>query len=201
MKKVLIPLLLSVFLLASCAPAVTLTPTPTPTLTGPEVVTFPDENLKAAVSDALGKPPALHITVQELAMLAELSASGWDIADLSGIEYCSNLTELYLSENQISDLSPLSPLTSLWELGLIGNQISDLSPLSNLTNLTKLYLDYNQISDISALVLNSGLGAGDQVSLSDNNLDLWEGSEDLKNIRQLEERGVEVHHDPIVSRP
>ena len=78
------------------------------------------------------------------------------------------------------------------------NQISDISPLSSLTGLTRLNLNDNQISDISALVENSSLGEGDKVWLEDNNLDLWEGSEDLEDIRALEDRGVEVTHDPIV---
>jgi len=52
----------------------------------------------------------------------------------------------------------------------------------------------NQISDISPLVENSGLGEGDYVLLSNNNLDLSEGSEDMENIRQLEGRGVVVHY-------
>jgi type II secretory pathway component PulC len=43
-------------------------------------------------------------------------------------------------------------------------------------------------------VENSGLGEGDVVLLKVNNLDLSEGSEDLENIRILEERGVEVDY-------
>ncbi len=50
----------------------------------------------------------------------------------------------------------------------------------------------NQISDISPLLENSGLGEGDEVLLDNNNLDLREGSEDMENISQLEERGVVV---------
>jgi len=43
-------------------------------------------------------------------------------------------------------------------------------------------------------VENSGLGEGDRVLLEFNNLDLSEGSEDLENIRILEERGVRVDY-------
>jgi len=43
-------------------------------------------------------------------------------------------------------------------------------------------------------VENSGLGEGDRVLLEVNNLDLSEGSEDLENIRILEERGVRVDY-------
>jgi len=53
-----------------------------------------------------------------------------------------------------------------------------------------LSLTGNQISDITPLVENSGLSG--TISLDKYNLDLLEGSEDLENIRILEERGVEV---------
>jgi len=43
-------------------------------------------------------------------------------------------------------------------------------------------------------VENSGLGEGDRVLLEINNLDLSEGSEDLENIKILEERGVDVDY-------
>jgi len=43
-------------------------------------------------------------------------------------------------------------------------------------------------------VENSGLGAGDKVLLEGNNLDLSEGSEDMENIKALEDRGVVVHY-------
>jgi len=74
------------------------------------------------------------------------------------------------------------------------NQISDISPLASLTNLDTLWLSDNQISDISPLVENSGLGTGDEIWLEDNNLDLSEGSEDMDNIRALEDRGVVVRY-------
>ena len=143
-----------------------------PAPSAPETVVFADENLDAEIRDALGKPAGEAITPAELAGLTELGAINWGITDLSGIEYCTNLVELNLQRNQISDLSPLASLTKLTYLGLERNQISDISPL----------------------VENSGLGAGDKVSIWDNNLDLSEGSEDLENIRQLEGRGVKVHY-------
>lgn len=65
-----------------------------------------------------------------------------------------------------------------------------IAALASHTNLVVLELHYNQISDISPLVENSGLSGN--LQLASNNLDLSEGSEDLKNIRILEERGVEV---------
>ena len=74
------------------------------------------------------------------------------------------------------------------------NQISNISPLASLTNLHELQVRENQISDISPLVENSGLSEEDRIYLTNNNLDLSEGSEDLENIRILEERGVDVEY-------
>jgi internalin A len=116
------------------------------------------------------------------------------ISDIIPLGNLASLTVLELYGNQISDISPLQNLTSLTELTLSRNQISDLSPLSNLTNLTYLNLKDNQISDISPLVENSGLGEGDVVTITDNNLDLSEGSEDMENIGALEDRGVVVYY-------
>jgi Leucine-rich repeat (LRR) protein len=88
----------------------------------------------------------------------------------------------------------LASLTNLMALGVSSNQISDISPLSNLTSLTRLILDDNQISDLSPLVKNSGLDTEDVLLLGENNLDLSEGSQDMENIRALEDRGVVVRY-------
>jgi len=48
---------------------------------------------------------------------------------------------------------------------------------------------------------NNGLGAGDLVRLESNNLELWEGSDDMENIKTLKNRGVVVLHDPLQSTP
>ena len=79
-------------------------------------------------------------------------------------------------------------------LYLSANQIHDISSLASLTDIARLNLDRNQISDLFPLLENSGLGKEDQLDLNGNNLDLLEGSEDMENIRKLEERGVEVSY-------
>lgn len=162
------------------------TPAPGPIPTGREAVTFIDENLEAAIRNALfiegikrkddallRKPLDEEITVTELAKLTKMEAISRNITNISGLEYCINLTYLNLVDNKISDISPLSclrnlttlnlganqirdifslsSLTNLTELDLFRNKISDISPLSSLTNLTGLYLFRNQISDISPL--------------------------------------------------
>ncbi|MBA7507362.1 Internalin H [subsurface metagenome] len=115
--RYLIPLVLvALFLLGACAaPA-------------PEMVTFPDENLEAAIRDALGKPAGEAVTPAELAGLTQLAATMQGITDLSGIEYCINLTVLNIWGNPISDLSPLASLTNLTMLNLMGKP--DKRPLA-----------------------------------------------------------------------
>ncbi len=118
---------------------------------------IPDDNLKAAIEEALNKEPGEEITVGELDNVTRLEAFDAGIRDLTGIQVLGNLRELVLWGNKISDISPL--------LG------------------------------------NAGLGDGDVVFLQDNDLELWEGSTDLKNIRALQNRGVLVAHDEIEAPP
>jgi len=179
---------------------------------GDQVVDFPDPNLEAAVREALNKASG-PIYASELAGLVSLSASDRGIQDLSGLEYCTNLSGLSLWGNQISDVSPLAGLTNLTSLDLelnqindtfplatlanlthlyLGeNQINDISPLAELANLTALLLYTNQIGDISALVENAWLSEGDAVDLYDNLLSPYSIN---IYIPELEARGVTVYY-------
>ena len=125
-----------------------------------EAVHFPDPNLEAAIREAIGKPTG-DIYPMDPEGLAELRAEHRDITDLTGLEYCVDLTHLYLLHNEISELSPLSNLISLRVLWLDENQISDVYALANLTGLTDLQIGLNEIIDISPLanLINlAGLG-------------------------------------------
>jgi len=119
------------------------------TASAEDPVDFPDENLKAAVEQALDVSDP---TPSDMLALSSLHAVNRGIADLTGLEYAKNLYSLCLRGNQISDISPLSGLTNLTGLNLDINHISDISPLSGLTNLVNLSLNINQISDISPLL-------------------------------------------------
>lgn len=112
------------------------------------------------------------------------------ISDLSPLSGLTRLARLHLEGNQIADISPLAGLISLVILGLGNNAISDISPLAGLTNLFFVGLWDNNISDISPLVANSGLGLGEEVSVSENPLS--DVSVEI-HIPALESRGVEVH--------
>ena len=157
---------------------------------GPTAVSFADPNLEAAIRGAIAISDG-PIYPSDLEWLTDLNASGKNIADLTGLECCTNLTELHIDFNQISDISPLANLASLTELSLWDNQISDISPLTNLTSLMFLSLGGNQISNISPLVDNEGLSEGDEINLTGNPL-----NSDSINIYipQLAARGVTVYY-------
>ena len=114
------------------------------------------------------------------------------ILDVSPLSNLTGLTSLDISRNNMSDLSHLSGLIHLKHLSLWGNSISDVSPLSNLTGLTSLELHINNILDISPLVVNTGLGNGDEVNLLRNPLSYPSLN---THIPALQGRGVSVSFD------
>ena len=117
-----------------------------------QVVDIPDENLRAAITETLGKTPDTPITLVEMESLKILRANDRDISDITGLDSASRLRELHLNRNTITDLSLLSELTQLHWLELNHNvTLSDLSPLSSLPNLNGLHIEDNTISDLSPL--------------------------------------------------
>ena len=120
-----------------------------------EIVEIPDAYLRALISYSLGKARDAPITRADMATLTSLrhtpSTGRWEINNLTGLEFATNLDTLNLFGNNISDITALSKLTNLTRLSLGYNQISDIAALAGLTNLTYLSLSGNRISDISAL--------------------------------------------------
>ena len=116
---------------------------------GSETVVISDANLRAVISDSLGKARGAPITRADMATLRRIEARNANINDLKGLEFATELTELSLSNNQISDIAALSSLTNLEELDLYNNQISDIISLSGLTNLKWLDLYNNPLSATS----------------------------------------------------
>ena len=112
-----------------------------------QIVEIPDPNLKRAIQETLDM--ANDITVADMLQLTELEVRQKQIADLTGLEYATNLIGITLPYNEISDLTPLARLMRLEYLWLWGNPISDLFPLMNLTALKRIDLAGCQISDIS----------------------------------------------------
>jgi hypothetical protein len=140
--------------------------------TADDIVIFDDPGLESAIREELGQPFGF-LTRQGLLNLRTLDAKGRGIGDLTGLEYCENLTWLDLDTNNLSDITPLTNLTNLMVLNLDSNLVFDISPLAGLLNLDELSLFDNQVGDIQALLTNAangGLGPGDVVILDANTL-------------------------------
>lgn len=158
-----------------------------------DVVTFPDENLRKAVLQALGQtdPP---IYASRLAKLTALNAPFSEIAVLTGIEYCTALTSLQLQGNEVSDITLLTKLTKLREVYLRGNNVSSVTALGSLRQLHLVYLEDNLITDISPLATNSGIDSTDVVNLTGNELNQ---AAYCDYIPEMESRGVTVYRTGV----
>ncbi len=160
-----------------------------PDLDGAErVAVFPDENLEAAIREAIDKPEG-PIYAADLEALTSLSAPGRGITNLTGLDSCVNLERLELHDNQISNLSSLADLTSLTELRLDDNQIRSVSSLASLTSLPRLFIGGNQISDVSPLAHLRGLT---ELWLNDNQIADISPLADLTNLRWLYLNGNQI---------
>lgn len=116
------------------------------------VVNIPDANLKAGINDWLGQAADADITDAQLAAMSGFSAEG--VNDLTGIEYCTNLTYLTLSGGDSNlDLSKLSSLKKVKNLYLEDIKSTDYSPVSSMSGLESLGIndsDITKLPDMSA---------------------------------------------------
>ena len=158
----------------------------------PQVVNIPDPNLAAAIRAKLGVGT---LTTHTMLALTDLSAGGYEIEDLTGLEHAHNLRSLSLRDNNISDISPLAELKNkkLAYLTLSFNNISDISPLAELTKLDYLHLDNNNISDISPLAELKNVR---QLLLHDNNIS---DISPLAGLTRLETLGLQNNNISDVS--
>ena len=122
---------------------------------GLEVVPFPDPILEAAVRSQLATKhlPTNMLYDIDLISLDQLWIFQSGVADLTGLEHCTNLKLLLCNNasNQVTNLAPLSGLTNLFEFWMRQAQVTDVGPLAGVTTLGTLDLSYSQIEDISPL--------------------------------------------------
>lgn len=87
-----------------------------------KVVNFCDENLEKVIREIINKSKG-EIYQSDLIGITELHLKWSGIKELSGIEYCTNLTVLNLNGNSISDISALSTFINLHYLNLENNNM------------------------------------------------------------------------------
>ncbi|MCY3721022.1 MAG: leucine-rich repeat domain-containing protein [Candidatus Poribacteria bacterium] len=110
-------------------------------------VPIPDPNLRAKITETLGKRLGAALTVADILKLRTLTANRAGIHGLTGLQHASNLTSLSLNNNGISNVAPLAGLVKLTTLNLRDNWISDVSLLTSLAHLQRLDLRGNPLSD------------------------------------------------------
>jgi len=146
---------------------------------GQNIVDIPDANLELKLRRFLNKPPSEGpLFDTDLARLEALDISDSAIADLTGLDYCVNVTALYAGGNQFSDISALAQLTKIYALYLGGNAIRNLTPLTELYGLQYLELQDNEIRNPDGIQHLTGLFT---LFLHDNLL----SDEDLPLLRNL----------------
>ena len=114
-------------------------------------VHMPDSNLFTVIHNALNLPKESPVTREAMRQLTHLYIYQEEIANLTGLEYATELRRLDVAGNDVVDIGPLRNLTQLTKLNLGWNRIRDVSPLANLTQLTYLKLTSNEVADISPL--------------------------------------------------
>lgn len=95
--------------------------------------------------------PPTPLTNGQLASLTSMGSYWKPIADLTGIEFCSQLKSVYLARCTATDWSPLGKLPALEELDLSECGIQDLSVLPEMPRLRQLTLSSNPIADLTPL--------------------------------------------------
>ena len=182
-----------------------------PLSTSAQTVNIPDANLRAAITETLGKAPGIRITRDEMATLTHLEVHDANIRNLTGLEFATRLEEIRCNNNSIADLSPLAGLTKLHVIEFRHNAIKNLSPVKKLLNLDWLIVPYNLISDISPLkgLINlKGLDIGGNIISDFSPLAgliklerIWMGENPLGDISPLDGlislRGIQTWGTPI----
>ena len=165
-----------------------------------QTVDIPDPNLRDAIRDALNLPGDAPITQAAMRRLTKLEGHDRGIANLSGLEFATNLEILELALNPISNLAPLANLVQLHTLSVWRCEITDITPLSNLTWLKGLDLSHNdRIVDISPL---ANLMPLVELRLSHNRIVDVNPLANLANLERLYIEGnLIVDHRPLDGLP
>ncbi len=155
-----------------------------------QVITFNDTNLETAIREEIDKENG-NIYAADLEELTSLIATQKNIVDLSGLEYCINITELELWGNKIVDISAIGNLLQLEHLnlgsaefgGYYGNEINDITPLAELYNLKWLSFIQNDIQNLTPLKNLTNL---EYLSIRQNNISDISQLENLTNLKTLD---------------
>jgi Leucine-rich repeat (LRR) protein len=97
------------------------------------------------------------ITDSASAFAGNIDCSNQNIADLSGIEYFTNIYRLECNNNQLTGLPDLSAITTLQRLYCHDNQLTSLPDFSLNAPLLDIYCENNQLASLPDLSGNTAL--------------------------------------------
>ncbi len=110
---------------------------------------LPDPALQSVVAKSLGIDVS-EITKEQISKLQTLYIYAADsaIANLTGLEYATNLSSFYMSgQNQVTDFSVLTSLNNLVYVYLMGANVTDDNVPNFGANLTRLNLSSANVTD------------------------------------------------------
>ncbi|MCW2287064.1 leucine-rich repeat domain-containing protein [Leucobacter luti] len=158
-----------------------------------KIVNMPDAALRSAVIAQVGGGSTL--TRGALRKLQVLRSPNTGIADLTGLEYASQLDLVDLSRNNITSLEPLRGLSAIRHLNVSSTLITDISAVSTMSEITYLQCNWTDVADIEPLRDKTQLWrielAGTQVSNLDpvrdlvNMIDLYLEATPVSDISPL----------------
>jgi len=118
---------------------------------GDFVVDFPDLYLEELIRSTVNVPEPIDIMFSDLQGLESLQCFNTGVADLTGLNYCKDLTWLSLQQCLTEDLRPLMTLSRLDYLLAINGDFWDLDPLGYCTELTLLWLENQACNNVAPL--------------------------------------------------
>jgi Leucine-rich repeat (LRR) protein len=96
----------------------------------------------------------------------------FELTNLSGLRYLSNLSILIITHHKIEEIEVLSHLTNLRSLFLFNNNIKNLHGIEDLTQLEQLYVQCNQIASIKPIEQLINLK---ELYINDNRIEALDG--------------------------
>ena len=141
MRKRLLAVILSVFMIGAVFPAAAHAAPPSGSVVIDET-TFPDENFRNFVKNHYGAGGIL--TETQIANVKTMDVSCQNICNLKGIEYFTYLENLNCEFNKLATLD-VKGCIRLNSLNCYGNELTSLD-VSGCTGLETLYCDQNQLT-------------------------------------------------------
>ncbi len=185
MRRVVLPLVASLFILSGC-------PREPVEESGPELE---DPALIDCIQEQIGSTDE-----DDLAGAEHLDCTDAGVESIEGLQMMTGLKTLSLFENKVWDLRPLAELTGLEELQLGSNNIGEIYPLASLTNLERLGLGSNKIEllrqerDDEEIEPLAGMSELRWLNLDDNRLD----QDQLQYLCGLDElRWLTIEHNGL----